>query len=110
MAANAPRRASNTAAGRILIGSLGLVAYTFVGYPAAMALAARYWKRPVRTDSSAEPKISVLVAAYNEAKVIVDRLENLRAADYPSERLELIVAADGSDDETAERARAVAGT
>src|SRR5581483_12097927 len=42
--------------------------------------------------------------------VIAGRLENLRASDYPAERLELIVAADGSNDRTVERARSVRGT
>src|SRR4051794_34491781 len=102
MAAKARRRASSRTATHILLGSIGLVAYTFVGYPAAMALAARLRKRPVKIDSAVEPTVTVLVAAYNEEDTIVERLENLREADYPSEKLELIVAADGSDDETPE--------
>ncbi len=49
--------------------------------------------------------MSVIVAAYAEQEVIAPRIANLRALDYPPERLELIVACDGSPDDTAARAR-----
>ena len=48
----------------------------------------------------------MIVAAYAEEEVIAARVANLRALDYPAERLEVIVACDGSPDATAERARA----
>jgi cellulose synthase/poly-beta-1,6-N-acetylglucosamine synthase-like glycosyltransferase len=51
------------------------------------------------------PSVSVIVAAYAEEAVIADRVTNLRALDYPSDRLEVIVACDGSPDETAARAK-----
>ncbi len=44
--------------------------------------------------------ISVIIAAYNEANVIIDKLDNTFALDYPREHLEVIVASDGSDDGT----------
>ena len=95
---------------RILLGALGLVAYTFVGYPALMAILARVRPRQALIDREVEPKVSVVVAAYNEEDLIVGRLENVRASDYPGDRIELIVAADGSDDRTADLAEAVPGT
>ncbi|MGI8411853.1 MAG: glycosyltransferase [Solirubrobacteraceae bacterium] len=52
------------------------------------------------------PVVSVIVAAYAEQEVIAGRVENLRALDYPRDALELIVACDGSPDDTAARARA----
>ncbi len=51
------------------------------------------------------PTVSVIVAAYAEQEVIADRVANLRALDYPPDRLEVIVACDGAPDATAERAR-----
>jgi len=86
----------------LLAGAVGLIAYTFAGYPAIMALLARLRPRPARADPALEPSVSLVVVAYNEADVIDRRLDNCRALDYPQERLELIVAADGSDDGTAE--------
>ncbi|MFQ5426429.1 MAG: glycosyltransferase, partial [Gaiellales bacterium] len=95
---------------RLLLGSLGLVAYTFAGYPAAMALRARLRPRPLTTDVSYEPPVSLIILAYNEADVIAETLTNTSALDYTSDLLEIIVVADGSDDATADIARAVPGT
>jgi cellulose synthase/poly-beta-1,6-N-acetylglucosamine synthase-like glycosyltransferase len=51
-----------------------------------------------------EPTVSLLVAAYNEAGVITAKLKNALALDYPAEKLEIVVASDGSTDGTAELA------
>ncbi len=106
----ASRGGTGARSSRILLGAVGLVTYTFVGYPALMAILARVRPRPVSSDPGVEPKVSIVVAAYNEEDVIVQRLENLRSCNYPSDHVELIVAADGSDDRTAERAKSVPGT
>lgn len=95
-----------TSAERALWGSLGLVAYTFAGYPAAVAALAKLRARPPLSDDGYEPSVSLVVVAYNEEDVIAEKLANSRELDYPSERLELLVVADGSDDRTVERARA----
>jgi cellulose synthase/poly-beta-1,6-N-acetylglucosamine synthase-like glycosyltransferase len=46
------------------------------------------------------PTLSIIIAAYNEEKVIADKIENVLSLDYPQERLEIIIASDGSDDQT----------
>ena len=46
------------------------------------------------------------MAAYNEEAVIAGKVRNVLALDYPRERLEVIVASDGSTDRTVELARA----
>src|SRR5437764_1161347 len=46
------------------------------------------------------PHVSVLVAAYNEASCIGQRIENLLAQDYPSDKIEIIVGSDASIDGT----------
>lgn len=89
-------------------GSLGALAWTHVGYPAAAELAARLRPRPVRKDESAAQSVTVIVAAYNEEPVIERRLENLLALDYPADRLEVVVASDASSDRTNELVQAVA--
>lgn len=94
----------------LFFGSAALVAYTFIGYPALLGVLARLRPRPVAADTSFEPSISVVIAAYNEADVITRRLENVWQLDYPHDRLEVIVVADGSDDGTDDRARAFPGT
>src|SRR3954466_4835048 len=46
------------------------------------------------------PSVSVLIAAYNEAECIGQRIENLLAQDYPADKLEILVGSDASTDET----------
>jgi glycosyltransferase involved in cell wall biosynthesis len=88
-------------------GSLGALAWTHAGYPAAAALAARLRSRPVRKGGDL-PRVSVVVAAWNEETVIERRLENLLALDYPPDRVEIVVASDASTDRTEELVEAVA--
>jgi cellulose synthase/poly-beta-1,6-N-acetylglucosamine synthase-like glycosyltransferase len=87
--------------------SAGLLAYTHVGYGGVLAVLARR-RRPLTPTPApgAAPSVSVIVAAYAEQEVIAERVANLHALDYPAERLQVIVACDGSPDQTAQRARA----
>src|SRR5262245_10499326 len=81
------------------------VFFTYVGYPILIwTLARLFGKRLTRGERTrAElPSVSVLIAAYNEAAVIEDRLENALALDYPREKLDIVVASDGSADGTAD--------
>ena len=89
-------------------GSLGALAWTHVGYPAVAELAARLRPRPVRKDETAEPSVTVIVAAHDEAPVIERRLENLLALDYPADKLEVVVASDASTDATNALVEAIA--
>ena len=67
-------------------------------------LASRF-RRKVRGDF-AEP-ISIVMAAYNEGRVIAETLRALLASDYKGE-IEVIVVDDGSRDETASQVKRVA--
>jgi cellulose synthase/poly-beta-1,6-N-acetylglucosamine synthase-like glycosyltransferase len=88
--------------------SSGLIAYTHLGYPLALRLLLRLRRRPTLKPGVWEemPRVSLIVAAYDEEEVIEAKVANALALDYPRERLELIVASDGSGDATVERARA----
>lgn len=81
-----------------------ILGYTYFGYPALIRIWA--WCRP-RTPGTRGwvPTLSVVIVAYNEAKVIRRRLENLLTLDYPRDRLEIVLASDGSTDATVEVAR-----
>jgi cellulose synthase/poly-beta-1,6-N-acetylglucosamine synthase-like glycosyltransferase len=88
--------------------TVALLVYTQVGYPLLLALLARVLGRE-RSSPSWEgelPGVSAIVAAYNEQEVIAQRITNLRSLDYPPDRLQVIVASDGSSDDTVSRARA----
>lgn len=88
-------------------GSLGALAWTHAGYPVAAAAWARVRGRPVRA-ADVRPKVSVVVAAWNEEDVIERRLENLAALDYPADEVEILVASDASGDRTDELVEAFA--
>jgi hypothetical protein len=85
----------------------GATAYIYAGYPLLLALAARLAPRPVR-KKPVEPFVSLLVAAYNEGGVIEAKIRNALELDYPATRLEVVIASDGSSDDTAERAAGLA--
>ncbi|UCC80219.1 MAG: glycosyltransferase family 2 protein [Candidatus Zixiibacteriota bacterium] len=46
------------------------------------------------------PSVSFIIAAYNEEKVMRQKLENSLNLDYPSDKIQIIVASDCSDDNT----------
>lgn len=81
-------------------GALGVLAYGYIGFPLLAALRALVAPRPVRRDETYLPTVSLIIAAHNEADVIVQKLENAAALDYPADLVEVIVASDGSDDAT----------
>ena len=80
-------------------GSLGALAWTHAGYPAAAAVGARLRPKRVR-KAEITPRVTVIVPAHNEEAVIGRRVENLFALDYPSDRFEVVVASDASTDRT----------
>jgi cellulose synthase/poly-beta-1,6-N-acetylglucosamine synthase-like glycosyltransferase len=87
--------------------SAGLLLYAQLGYPLLVGLLARGTAAPAPPLPDAElPAVSLIVAAYKEATVIQSKLENTLALDYPREKLQLIVACDGSPDDTPALARA----
>jgi cellulose synthase/poly-beta-1,6-N-acetylglucosamine synthase-like glycosyltransferase len=87
--------------------SVGLIVYTHLGYPLLLRLITDVRPRPKRSPGPRGelPRVSLIVAAYDEEEVIADKVANALALDYPRERLQLIVASDGSSDRTVERAR-----
>ena len=78
------------------------LAYIYAGYPLIIYLFARL-KKPVTAEPPAEwPPVTILIAAYNEEAVIQAKLHNSLSLDYPREKLQVLVAADGSNDRTVE--------
>jgi cellulose synthase/poly-beta-1,6-N-acetylglucosamine synthase-like glycosyltransferase len=82
-------------------GSLGLIGWTHAGYPLFAAVAARIRRYAPRSDGEFLPNVALVIAAHDEEEVIAERLENALLLDYPRDRLEVIVASDGSTDGTA---------
>ena len=95
----------------VLWSSLAVAVYAYVVYPLLFALASRFARDAAAapdldgTRMFAWPKVGLLIAARREENVIIDRLRNASALNYPSDRLEIVVGCDGEGDLTALLAR-----
>lgn len=81
--------------------AVGLTAFTYVGYSLVILVLSRFVHNSVKR-SPLEPKVTYLITAYNEEKNIAAKLEQVMTLDYPADKLEIIVASDGSTDRTDE--------
>ena len=79
--------------------SLGALVYVYAGYPLLIWLFAHRRTQPA-THQDSTPTVTLLITAYNEEDVILEKLKNSLALDYPQEQLKIIVASDGSTDRT----------
>lgn len=98
---------SLTAAHVAFFASLGLLGYSYVGYPMVLWLLSRFRgeKTAVDLEPAVWPNVSIVIAAHNEELVIGRRIENLLALDYPPEHLHILIGSDGSTDRTSEIVR-----
>ena len=87
--------------------AVSFVFYAYFGYPLILSILAACRPRPVRKGTIC-PRVSFIIAAYNEEKRIREKLENTLQQDYTEEKLEIIVASDCSSDRTDEIVRSFA--
>jgi len=87
--------------------SAAFVFYVYVGYPLLIWFLQLFTKPPDENEAI-QPSVSLLIAAYNEGEVIAEKLRNSLALDYPADRLEIVVASDGSQDSTCQIVRSIA--
>jgi cellulose synthase/poly-beta-1,6-N-acetylglucosamine synthase-like glycosyltransferase len=83
----------------LLLASL-LMVYVWAGYPVLLWLLGRAIARPEPKDQTAKPLVSIIIAAHNEEGRIGAKLENCQRLAYPPEKIEILVASDGSTDQT----------
>lgn len=81
--------------------------YAYLGYPLLLVLLSKIFRRPVR-KAPFQPRISLLIPAYREERMIQQKIRNALELDYPPEKLEIVVACDGSPDSTPALAKAAA--
>jgi cellulose synthase/poly-beta-1,6-N-acetylglucosamine synthase-like glycosyltransferase len=81
--------------------SFAALFYVYAGYPLLVYLVSIIRPREVKKADFA-PTVTVLITAYNEEKAIRAKLENTLLIDYGREKLEILVASDGSTDKTDE--------
>jgi cellulose synthase/poly-beta-1,6-N-acetylglucosamine synthase-like glycosyltransferase len=80
-------------------GAVALIVYTYILFPALVFLRGLLWRRPYKS-AEITPRVSLIIAAHNEANTIGAKLNNILSLDYPHDRLEVLIASDGSDDGT----------
>ncbi len=88
-------------ASAVLMTSVMLVVYSYVLYPLLLILIGSFYRdRTFGKVPDTLPAVTVVIAAYNEAECIQDRIANLLSLDYPPDKLKIVVGDDGSVDET----------
>lgn len=92
-----------------LASASALVLYAYAGYPLLLAVRARFWPAPSVGRDPATPAVTVVMVARDEQATLPAKLQNLLSLDYPADALTVVVASDGSRDETNEIVRAAGG-
>ncbi|MCK4344405.1 MAG: glycosyltransferase [Bacteroidales bacterium] len=82
--------------------SIFLLFHSYILYPFLLKII--YWLKPKRkvseTGYSFYPTVSILMAVYNEEKVIRQKIESVFSANYPKGEFGIFVGSDGSSDQT----------
>lgn len=85
---------------------LGILVYSYAGYPLLLSVIAPVLKKVSGAHQSRgdrkSPRVSLIIAAFNEERIIEQKVLNALALHYPRELLEIIVISDGSTDRTDE--------
>jgi cellulose synthase/poly-beta-1,6-N-acetylglucosamine synthase-like glycosyltransferase len=79
--------------------AVGLLLYTYVGYPLWIYLRSRLYPRPSRQEAIL-PTVSIILAVHNGAALLRQKVDHLLSLDYPLDRMEIEIVSDGSTDGT----------
>jgi cellulose synthase/poly-beta-1,6-N-acetylglucosamine synthase-like glycosyltransferase len=87
----------------IFWASLGIVIYTYLGYPVVLGILVKLRKfftprKTILYSDSELPEITVLVACYNEADILEQKIRNTAELDYPIDKRRYWFVTDGSTD------------
>ncbi|HXB33673.1 MAG TPA: glycosyltransferase family 2 protein, partial [Puia sp.] len=86
----------------LFLGSCFIVLYNYAGYALIVILLNRIRPRPATKTPADDllPSVSFIVAAYNEADCIDQKIANSLDLDYPPHKIEFVFISDGSSDAT----------
>ena len=76
-----------------------LILYVLAGYPLLLRWLARSRARPVQR-APLEPTVSLVIVVHNGERFLEAKLQSVLALEYPTDKIEIIVASDGSTDRT----------
>jgi biofilm PGA synthesis N-glycosyltransferase PgaC len=77
-----------------------LISYAYFGYACWLLVCARLRSRPI-LKKPLSLNVSIVIAVRNEEANLPAKIENLSLLNYPRDRLQIVVASDGSTDRTA---------
>jgi len=83
----------------LLAVSILLVCHAYFGYPFSLWAIGVFRSRPVRRGAF-HPPVTFLITAHNEGASIREKLKNTLQLRYPGDALQILVASDGSTDDT----------
>lgn len=84
---------------KVFVGSIIIIIFSYFGYPVSLWFLGLFRSKVVR-KASFFPYVTMIITACNEEKRIKDKLDNTLALEYPKEKLQILVASDGSTDQT----------
>ena len=86
----------------IFWSSFAFLIYTYIGYPLLVTLLGRRRQKAIPSDTTPDqlPFVSILMAVYNEEKVIEEKLQCLQQLDYPKDKIAIFIGSDCSSDNT----------
>lgn len=82
-----------------------IVVFNFGAYSMLLKVIARFRNVKHDIDQNLTPSVTLLIAAYNEASVLQEKLENSVQLEYPEDLFDILVVSDGSTDTTDSIAR-----
>lgn len=77
----------------------GIILYTYVGYVVFIVIIGFVRNKKVK-QKNILPKVTLMIAAYNEENDIAQKIGNSLKLDYPKDLLDIVVVSDGSNDQT----------
>ena len=90
---------SNIITETVFTVSIFMIFYSYIGYPISLYSIGLFRKINVIKNNQ-YPSVTIIITAYNEESRIRKKIENTLAIIYPKEKLQIVIASDGSTDAT----------
>lgn len=79
-----------------------IILYSYIGYPLLLFFVTLFKKNKNSENDDFLPKITILIAAYNESEIVKEKVQNTLSLNYPREKIRQVWVTDGSTDGTPE--------
>ena len=89
-----------------------VVFYSYVLFPLILSFLAngKTFRHAINEKSSDLPAVSIVISAFNEERVIGEKLKSILKSVYPKDKMEILVGSDASNDATEKIVRSIAAT